>query len=245
MTKTIFCDIDGTITHHHGDITKNILEAPTALPNVLDTFKRWDKSNYNIILTTGRKESYRDQTEKQLQSLGLPYDKLLMGIPNGDRVIINDKKPNGIENTTYAINLVRNQGFENINSYFIKYNENNKIDKPWGYEEIVEHNQNYVVKKLFMKKGHSCSTQYHELKTETIVILQGKLKIYIGEQSYNNERGTVIEQLNSKEYNIGESITIKPYTIHKMEGIEDCLYLETSTPELWDVVRLQDNYGRV
>ena len=87
-----------------------------------------------------------------------------------------------------------------------------------------------------MKKGHSCSTQYHELKTETIIILKGKLYIYIGND---------INNLDKKEYCEGDTITIKPYTIHKMEGIDDCLYLETSTPELWDVVRLHDSYGRV
>ena len=111
-----------------------------------------------------------------------------------------------------------------------------KIEKPWGYEEMVEYNKNYVVKKLFMKEGHSCSTQYHELKTETIIILKGKLRIYIGKD---------IDTLEFKDYNEGDYITIKPYTIHKMIGITDCLYMETSTNEIWDVIRLQDDYGRL
>lgn len=235
--KTIFCDIDGTIIKHNGDITKNILKPPEVLENVMQTFKEWDKLNYRIVLTTGRKESYRSQTESQLQSLGIPYDNLLMGLPNGDRIVINDKKPEGKEYTAFGINLVRNAGFKNLKlSTSPPALSNTKIEKPWGYEEIIEHNTNYVVKKLFMKKGHCCSTQYHELKTETILVLKGTLKIYIGPD---------IDNLQDKEFTEGEFVTIKPYTVHRMEGIDDCLYLETSTTELWDVVRLQDVYGRV
>jgi mannose-6-phosphate isomerase len=239
MTKTIFCDIDGTIFKHKGDIHKNLLEIPEILNNVIEKFKEWDKNNYKIILTTGRKEGNREITKEQLKYYGINYDELIMGLPNGDRILINDKKVNGIYNTAYAYNLVRNEGMLNINIHNIDNNNIDniyrKIEKPWGYEEIIEHNNNYVVKKLFMKKGHSCSTQYHKLKTETIIILKGILRIFIG---------TDINSLEFKDYNEGDNITIKPYTIHKMMGISDCLYLETSTNELWDVIRLQDNYGR-
>jgi len=233
MTKTIFCDIDGTIFKHHGDIHKNILEPSIILDGVLDKFKEWDKNNYKIILTTGRKEGTREQTKEQLKLIGLNYDKLIMGLPNGDRILINDKKENGIDYTAYAYNVVRNEGLSNIDFNLKNYEK--RIEKPWGYEELVEYNKNYVVKKLFMKENHSCSTQYHELKTETIVVLNGILRIFIGSD---------INSLEFKDYNQGDYITIKPYTIHKMMGMTDCLYLETSTNELWDVVRLQDNYGR-
>ena len=87
--KTIFCDIDGTLVEHKGDIVKNYQESPSVLNNVLHTLKQWDKHNYKIILTTGRKESTRDATVKQLIELGIVYDQLIMGIPNGDRVLIN------------------------------------------------------------------------------------------------------------------------------------------------------------
>jgi hypothetical protein len=238
--KTIFCDIDGTLLFHKGDIVKNFQEEPLLLSNVIESIKQWEKLNYKIILTTGRKECVRKETEQQLSKLGIIYDYLIMGITNGDRIIINDKKLNGIKNTCYAINLVRNKGLENIdleskNITILDKYLFEKIEKPWGYEELVECNDKYVVKKLFMKQGHSCSIQYHELKTETIIVLSGKLFIYIGD---------TLENLEKKEYNIGETITIKPYTVHRMEAIEDCLYLETSTNELWDVIRLQDNYNR-
>jgi len=239
--KTIFCDIDGTILTHFGNIYENTSNDPIILNNVLETIHQWEKLNYKIILTTGRKECLRKITEEQLLRVGIIYDSLIMGITNGDRVLINDKKNNGIKNTAYAINTVRNQGlqFTNLTSKNITIDDKylfTKIEKPWGYEELIECNDKYVVKKLFMKKGHSCSIQYHELKTETIVVVNGSLNISIGEN---------IEELYTKSYSQGETITIKPYTIHRMEAIEDCLYIEASTNELWDVVRLKDNYNRV
>lgn len=111
-----------------------------------------------------------------------------------------------------------------------------KIEKPWGYENIIENNAKYVVKELFMKKGNKCSLQYHEYKKETVYVLKGKL-------SYTE--GQTIEQLSIRELNPHDTVTIQPFTIHRMEALEDCLYLEASTCELDDVVRLQDSYGRV
>lgn len=111
-----------------------------------------------------------------------------------------------------------------------------KIEKPWGYENIIENNGKYVVKELFMKKGNKCSLQYHEYKKETVYVLKGKL-------SYTE--GQTIEQLSIRELNAHDTVTIQPFTIHRMEALEDCLYLEASTCELNDVIRLQDSYGRV
>jgi hydroxymethylpyrimidine pyrophosphatase-like HAD family hydrolase len=237
--KTIFCDIDGTLLKHTGDIVCNY-NSCEVLDGVLSAIKQWEKNNYKIILTTGRKESIRAETEKQLKSSGIVYDQLIMGLPNGYRVLINDKKPNSINNTAYAINLSRNKGMTNVDltSKNITIKDNllfNKNEKPWGYEELVECNDKYIVKKLFMKKGHCCSIQYHELKTETIIVLNGKLNIYTGTDKDN---------LSIKVYSAGETITITPYTIHRMEAVEDSLYIECSTNELWDVVRISDKYNR-
>ncbi len=238
--KTVFCDIDGTLLRHTGNIQDNLTEG-IWLQNVRETIRSWDKHNYTIVLTTGRKESTRVQTEAQLRVAGIVYDHLIMGLPNGDRVLINDKKTNGVRNTAYAINLVRNSGLTQVNleSKNVTISDSflfTKVEKPWGYEELVECNDKYVVKKLFMKQGHSCSIQYHELKKETILVVTGTLKISVGSS---------LETMSSKLYTTGDTITIDPYTVHRMEAVEDCLYTETSTNELWDVVRLQDNYGRV
>lgn len=111
-----------------------------------------------------------------------------------------------------------------------------KIDKPWGYEELLELNSKYVVKRLFMKKDHQCSLQYHNEKHETIYVITGILKIIIGE---------TLETLTEKIYYPNDIVSISPKIIHRMYGESDCIYLESSTPELNDVVRLVDDYARV
>jgi mannose-6-phosphate isomerase len=241
--KTVFCDIDGTILKHHGSAIANAKSVPEILPGVLESFQEWERRNYRILLITGRKESQRQATEAILQSLHIPYDQLLMGLPNGDRVLINDRKPMGTRPTAYAVSPQRNAGLDqqDITGSLVTLSDRHvpksgRFEKPWGSEELVDVNASYVVKKLFMKAGHSCSTQYHVCKRETILVFSGTLRIYIGAS---------LETLEAKEYGPGETVTIEPYTVHKMEGVEDAVYYETSTNELWDVVRLQDAYGRV
>ena len=109
------------------------------------------------------------------------------------------------------------------------------IEKPWGKEEIVEINDKYMMKKLTMWKGHRCSLQLHNYKKETIYVLSGQLNIISGPDQ---------ESLRGKIYTVGQSITIEPGIVHRMEGLEDCVYLEASTPEMDDVVRLVDDYER-
>ncbi len=241
--KTVFCDIDGTLLKHHGDIFANAAGAGAEiLPGVYDALKEWERRNYRIVLITGRKESQRKATEEILHSLHIPYDVLLMGLPNGDRVLINDRKPEGVRATAYAVSPARNAGLVNqdITGDLVTLGDryvpaSGRFEKPWGYEELIDVNSAYVVKKLFMKAGHSCSTQYHVCKRETILVFSGQLRIYIGPS---------MDALESRVYGPGETVTIQPYTVHKMEGVEDAVYYETSTNELWDVVRLQDAYGR-
>ncbi|NQU80875.1 MAG: cupin [Bacteroidetes bacterium] len=110
-----------------------------------------------------------------------------------------------------------------------------RIDKPWGYEELIEHNDKYVVKRLKMNKGHKCSIQYHKVKKETIYVLSGTLKVYMGNK---------LDDLDEIVMGLHDTLTLEPLKIHRMEAIEDCFYLEASTPELDDVVRLLDEYGR-
>ena len=110
------------------------------------------------------------------------------------------------------------------------------IEKPWGLEEVVEINQKYMLKKLTMWANSRCSLQYHNLKKETIYVLSGVLKI---------TQGVSQDSLESIIYYPGDSITIPPGLIHRMEAIEDATYLEASTPEMDDVVRLLDDYQRV
>tara|TARA_A100001515_G_scaffold118434_1_gene100688 strand:+ start:3874 stop:4557 length:684 start_codon:yes stop_codon:yes gene_type:complete len=111
-SKTIFCDIDGTLIQHVNPTEKtNQISTVNILPGTLQKIKLWDSKNYNIILTTGRKESLRKITEEELSKVGIIYDKLIMGIGPGDRIIINDKKTNG-RNTAWAYTPERNFGIK-------------------------------------------------------------------------------------------------------------------------------------
>lgn len=112
--KTVFCDIDGCIFKHHGDILAIINSPCELLPGVRDTFASWGRKGYTIVLTTGRPESLRDLTNQQIFKSGLYCHHLIMDLPRGPRVIINDVKPErGIE-TAACINLDRNKGMKNV-----------------------------------------------------------------------------------------------------------------------------------
>ena len=109
------------------------------------------------------------------------------------------------------------------------------IEKPWGKEEVIEKNARYMMKRLTMWKGHRCSMQFHHVKCETIYVLSGQLRIY---------SGATADSVDARIYSGGETITIRPGTVHRMEALEDSVYLEASTPEMEDVVRLSDDYQR-
>ena len=109
------------------------------------------------------------------------------------------------------------------------------IEKPWGREEVVYIGEKYMVKKLFMKAGHRCSLQYHNIKTETVYMLDGELEFQIGPNK---------SELRIVTLKPGDNVTILPGQVHRMGGIKDSIYLEASTPEMDDVVRIQDDYTR-
>lgn len=109
------------------------------------------------------------------------------------------------------------------------------IEKPWGKEEVIEINDRYMMKKLTMLAGHRCSLQFHNIKRETIYVLSGDLRIYVGASK---------DALESRVYTAGETITLLPGVVHRMEAVTDSVYLEASTPEMDDVVRLVDDYQR-
>jgi mannose-6-phosphate isomerase-like protein (cupin superfamily) len=109
-----------------------------------------------------------------------------------------------------------------------------RVPKPWGYEIIWAHTDRYVGKVLHINAGHALSVQYHERKDETVYLLSGQMKYWV-------KLGDQLEDVRLSE---GDAFRITPGTVHYMEAITDCDILETSTPELDDVVRLQDRYGR-
>ena len=110
-----------------------------------------------------------------------------------------------------------------------------KIDKPWGYELLFAHTDKYAGKVIFVKKGHRLSLQYHEKKDESIYVYDGELMLQI-----QGEDGVI----TSTVLKSGEGRRLKPLTRHRMEAIKDTYLFEVSTPELDDVKRLEDDYGR-
>jgi len=108
------------------------------------------------------------------------------------------------------------------------------VPKPWGHETIWAHSERYVGKILHIKAGQALSVQYHNQKDETVYLLSGELV-------YRVQMGEELEDMHLKA---GESFRITPGTIHQMEAVTDCDVFEVSTPELDDVVRLSDRYGR-
>ena len=110
-----------------------------------------------------------------------------------------------------------------------------RIDKPWGHELIWAKTDRYVGKILHVRAGEALSLQYHRIKDETIMVLSGRMKL---EFFAEGEEPRVCELEPRKPFHV------TPGLRHRMIAIEDTDVLEVSTPELDDVVRLEDRYGR-
>lgn len=110
-----------------------------------------------------------------------------------------------------------------------------RVEKPWGHELIWAHTDRYVGKILHIRAGHALSLQYHQKKDETVHVLSGRMRFQTGAEG---------EGLQDRVLGSGESFHITPLLRHRMIAETDCDILEASTPELDDVVRLEDRYGR-
>ena len=111
-----------------------------------------------------------------------------------------------------------------------------RVPKPWGYETIWAITDRYVGKILHINAGHELSVQYHNRKDETIYLLSGAIVYRIGKDGG--------ETLEDVKLGLGDAFRVTPGTIHQMVAITDCDVLEVSTPEIDDIVRLSDKYGR-
>jgi len=109
-----------------------------------------------------------------------------------------------------------------------------RVPKPWGYELIFAKTGRYAGKILHVNRGECLSLQYHEMKEETLYVVRGQLKLTI--ESDGDRRVLSLRA--------GEAFHIPPRLIHRMEAVEDTDVAEVSTPELEDVIRLEDRYGR-
>ena len=109
------------------------------------------------------------------------------------------------------------------------------VEKPWGHEDIWAHTDKYVGKMLTINAGHKLSLQYHEWKDETIIVISGTLRLHYGK---TEDAIRTIDMVPLDRFHIYTGL------IHRFEAVTDCVLFEVSTPELADVVRLQDDYGR-
>ena len=110
-----------------------------------------------------------------------------------------------------------------------------RVSKPWGHELVFAENERYAGKILHLDAGHCLSLQYHERKDETLYVLSGSVRLEIGTEGAMNE--VRLEE--------GQAYRIRPGVRHRMSADGPADLVEVSTPELDDVVRLEDRYGRV
>ncbi|WP_242346544.1 cupin domain-containing protein [Anaeromyxobacter terrae] len=109
-----------------------------------------------------------------------------------------------------------------------------RVDKPWGHELWWAQTDRYVGKLLHVKAGFQLSLQYHVKKDETIHLWSGEMVLVLKDG----------DRLVDHRMQPGDSYRVKPGTVHRMRAVSDCDVLEVSTPEVEDVVRVQDDYGR-
>jgi mannose-6-phosphate isomerase-like protein (cupin superfamily) len=110
------------------------------------------------------------------------------------------------------------------------------VPKPWGHETIWAHTDRYVGKLLFVRAGQSLSLQFHREKDESWYVQSGRAELELG------QAGQGI--LNNEVVTTGACVHFEPGTVHRVTAVEDTTILEVSTPQLDDVVRLEDRYGR-
>lgn len=109
-----------------------------------------------------------------------------------------------------------------------------RVEKPWGHELIWARTARYVGKVIHVRAGHALSLQYHDRKEETLLLWRGRLRFELREG----------DRARSWEMAPGDRVHVRPGAVHRMTAIEDCDVFEVSTPELDDVVRIEDRYGR-
>lgn len=109
------------------------------------------------------------------------------------------------------------------------------INKPWGREEWLEQNERYCFKKIYIERGKRTSLQYHNLKHEACYVLSGKIEVWLEDWDETIKKTVMVP---------GDYFSVEPLKRHRVVGLEDSFYLEASTPEVEDVVRIEDDFFR-
>jgi mannose-6-phosphate isomerase-like protein (cupin superfamily) len=138
-----------------------------------------------------------------------------------------------VEAKAATVMSIDSPNFEGLDRWMF---EPQRVEKPWGYELIWAHADAYVGKILFVRAGHSLSLQFHNEKDESWYVQSGRAQLELGEVGQG--------ALNHEVIGEGASFHFVPGTVHRVTALEDTTILEVSTPQLDDVVRLEDAYGR-
>jgi mannose-6-phosphate isomerase len=112
----------------------------------------------------------------------------------------------------------------------------NRVEKPWGYELVYAATDRYLGKVIFIRAGEQLSLQFHKEKDETLYVHSGRVEFEIGDPGKPMDIEVVAP---------GRAFHLPPGTVHRLRALEDSVILEVSTPDVNDVVRLEDRYGRV
>jgi mannose-6-phosphate isomerase-like protein (cupin superfamily) len=110
-----------------------------------------------------------------------------------------------------------------------------KIEKPWGYELRFAITERYLGKVIHVNQGEALSLQYHERKDETLLMTEGVMDLELADGD---------GAMQTHRLSVGDCVRIVPGRTHRMVAVEDCEFFEVSSPEIDDVIRLEDRYGR-
>ena len=128
---------------------------------------------------------------------------------------------------------VDSSNFEGLDRWAV---EPRRVEKPWGWELVWAHAESYAGKVLFVRAGHQLSLQFHNEKDESWYVQSGSAEIQLGDAG--------VAVLSTEVVRAGACFRFRPGTVHRIKALEDTTILEVSTPQLHDVVRLEDDYGR-
>ncbi len=196
MTKTYFIDIDGVLIAHSGKGLSGQMFSVWAVEEAKKLINEIDKTGGKIVLTTGRKESMRELTARQLEGLSFFYDALVMGCNRGPRVLINDLKPNYDTRTAYSFNLQRNKITDSDIEKIITPCE----EREWGNFSTLSYcDGKYHIKEINVLPGKFSSLQSHNFREEVWVVISGIGECTLGDKIILLSPGSIIKvALNQK-----------------------------------------------
>lgn len=230
MTSTYFLDIDGVLVEHKGSLTKQ-MGTLTLLENTKNLLNSIEKNGSKIILTTGRKNSMKYETEKELSKLGIFYDDIIMGCNRGARILVNDLKPDSNIKTAFSFSPERNKlSKDELEKIIQPYEE-----RPWGNFSTLAYSSQYHIKEIKVHPGKSSSLQSHDFRDETWLIVQGSGVCVKNEENIPVVQGSVVRVSRNDKHRI----------VNNSE--EDLIFIEIQTGEKFsenDIVRYEDQFGR-